>query len=65
MIDSQKRIVYLPTQSFYRAIPADAPQQHGLGPRTVIYDELHAAPNRDLYDVLRTSQGANQNRCLW
>jgi phage terminase large subunit-like protein len=60
VIDSQKRIVYQPTQSFYRAIPADAPQQHGLGPRTVIYDELHAAPNRELYDVLRTSQGAQQ-----
>jgi phage terminase large subunit-like protein len=24
----------------------------------VIYDELHAAPNRELYDVLRTSMGA-------
>jgi phage terminase large subunit-like protein len=27
-------------------------------PRTEIYDELHAAPNRELWDVLTTSVGA-------
>ena len=30
----------------------------------VIYDELHAAPNRELYDVLSTSMGARTQPLL-
>jgi phage terminase large subunit-like protein len=58
IIDSQKRIVYRSTGSFYRAISAEAYSKHGFNASVVIYDELHAAPNRELWDVLSTSQGA-------
>ena len=58
IIDSQKRIVHRPSGSFYRAISAEAYSKHGFNASVVIYDELHAAPNRELYDVLSTSQGA-------
>lgn len=34
--------------------------KHGFNASVVIYDELHAAPNRELWDVLSTSQGARQ-----
>ena len=57
VLDATKRIVVPETNSFLRAIPADAGGSDGFGAATVIYDELHAAPNRDLFDVLRTSQG--------
>ena len=58
IVDSQKRIVYRRTGSVYRAISADAHTKHGFNASLVIYDELHAAPNRELYDVLATSMGA-------
>lgn len=58
IMESQKRIVYRKTGSFYRAISAEAYSKHGFNASCVVYDELHAAPNRELYDVLSTSQGA-------
>jgi len=58
IVDSQKRIVHRNSGSFYRAISAEAYSKHGFNASVVIYDELHAAPNRELWDVLRTSQGA-------
>lgn len=57
---SVKRIVYLPTNSFFQALSADAETKHGGNAHCVIYDELHAAPNRDLWDVLTTSRGARR-----
>jgi phage terminase large subunit-like protein len=58
IVDSQKRIVHRKSGSFYRAISAEAYSKHGFNASVVIYDELHAAPNRELYDVLTTSQSA-------
>lgn len=58
IIDSQKRIVDHKTGSVYRAISAEAYSKHGFNASMVIYDELHAAPNRELWDVLATSMGA-------
>lgn len=60
IIDSQKRIVHRKSGSFYRAISAEAYSKHGFNASVVIYDELHAAPDRRLWDVLATSQGARQ-----
>jgi phage terminase large subunit-like protein len=58
IIDSQKRIVHRKSGSFYRAISAEAYSKHGFNASRVIYDELHAAPSRELWDVLTTSMGA-------
>jgi phage terminase large subunit-like protein len=58
IVDSQKRIVHRQSGSFYRAISAEAYSKHGFNASVVIYDELHAAPSRELWDVLSTSQGA-------
>lgn len=58
IIDSQKRIVHRASGSIYRAISAEAYSKHGFNASVVIYDELHAAQSRDLWDVLSTSQGA-------
>jgi len=56
--DSLKRIVHKKTGSIYRAISAEAHSKHGFNASRVIYDELHAAPSRDLWDVLTSSTGA-------
>ena len=58
IVESQKRIVHPASGSFVKAISAEAYSKHGFNASVVIYDELHAAPNRELWDVLATSQGA-------
>jgi phage terminase large subunit-like protein len=58
IIDSQKRIIHRKTGSFYRAISAEAYSKHGFNASRVLYDELHAAPSRELWDVLTSSTGA-------
>lgn len=57
IIESRKRIVYRQSGSFCQAISAEAYSKHGFNASVVIYDELHCAPNRELWDVLVTSQG--------
>jgi len=58
IIESQKRIIRYDTNSFYRAISAEASTKHGFNAHVVIYDEIHESKNRDLYDVMKTSMGA-------
>jgi phage terminase large subunit-like protein len=58
IIDSQKRIVHRKSGSVYRAISAEAYTKHGYSASRLIYDELHAAATRELWDVLSTSTGA-------
>lgn len=65
IVPSRKRIVYHRHGSFYRAIPADAPSSHGYDASAIIYDELHAAPNRELFTVLRTAVGSRRQPLLF
>jgi phage terminase large subunit-like protein len=58
ILDSQRRIVHRKSGSIYRAISAEAYSKHGFNASRVIYDELHCATSRDLWDVLTTSTGA-------
>ena len=51
-IMSVKRLVYQPTNSFYQVLSAEAYTKHGLNVHAVIFDELHAQPNRELFDVM-------------
>jgi phage terminase large subunit-like protein len=52
VLSSRKRIVYEKTSSFYQVLSAEAFTKHGINPHIVIFDELHAQPNRELWDVL-------------
>lgn len=54
---SVKRLVYQPTNSFYQVLSAEAYTKHGLNVHAVVFDELHAQPNRDLYDVMTKGSG--------
>lgn len=53
-------IVVESERSFYRVLSADAFTKHGLNAHGVVIDELHAQPNRELFDVLVTSTGARR-----
>lgn len=49
---SQKRLVYLPQNSFYQVLSAESYTKHGLNVHGVVFDEIHAQPNRALYGHL-------------
>lgn len=58
--NSVKRILCPASDSFYRAISADAGGAHGFNAHGIIFDEVHTQPNRELWDVLDTSTGARE-----
>ena len=49
---------YHDADSFYSPLAADSQTLDGLNPHGVVYDELHAAPNRELWDVLEDALGS-------
>lgn len=51
-------IVVASSASKLEILSSDADLKHGLNCSTLIYDELHTAPNRELWDVMVTSMGA-------
>ena len=57
ILASQKRLIYLPTNSFYQVLSADAYSKHGFNVSGVIFDELHTQPNRKLFDVMTKGSG--------
>ena len=62
---SVKRLVYQPTNSFYQVLSAEAYTKHGLNVHAVIFDELHAQPNRDLFDVMTKGSGDARKQPLF
>ena len=46
------------TGSVYRVLSAEAFTKEGLSPTMVLFDELHAQPNRELWDVMGLGMGA-------
>ena len=57
ILTSQKRIIYLPTNSFYQVLSAEAYSKHGFNIHGVVFDELHTQPNRKLFDVMTKGSG--------
>lgn len=53
-------IVFPEKGSTYKAISAEAYTKHGLNASGIIFDEVHAQPSRELWDVLNTSTGARR-----
>lgn len=65
IIESKKRIVYKPNNSFYQALSAESYTKHGLNVSAVIFDELHAQPNRSLWDVMTFGAGDAREQPMW
>lgn len=56
----RRSIIVKSERSTYRVISADAHTKHGFNAHGIVFDELHAQPNRELWDVLNTSVGARR-----
>lgn len=57
ILESTKRIEYIPTRSFYQVLSAEAFSKHGFNIHGVVFDELHTQPNRKLFDVMTKGSG--------
>jgi len=55
---------YTATGSIYKVLSSEAFTKEGLNPSVVIYDELHAAPTDELYNVMALAQGTRINPLL-
>ena len=57
ILESQKKLVFKPTNSSYQVLSADVANKHGFNTHGVIFDELHTQPNRKLFDVMLQGSG--------
>lgn len=60
---SSKRIEY--GASFYQVLSAEVGTKHGLNVSGLVLDEVHAQPNRKLYDVLTKGSGDAREQPLY
>lgn len=62
---STKLITDRNSGSFYKVVSAEAYTKHGLNMSACIFDELHAQPNRDLWDVMTFGAGDARIQPIW
>lgn len=55
--ESLKRMVNYGNAGFYQVLSAEVGTKHGINVSGLIFDELHAQPNRKLFDVLTSGSG--------
>lgn len=65
IVESQRKIIYRPTGSILRVLSSDAFSKHGYSPSCVIFDELHAQRNRELWDIMTGAAGAARRQPVW
>lgn len=65
ILSSTKKIIYKPTNSFYQVLSAEAYTKHGFNISGVVFDELHAQPNRNLFDVMTKGSGDARTQPLY
>lgn len=63
--ESRKEIKNTITGTVMKVLSAEAYTKHGINPTVVIFDELHAQPNRELWDVMTFGAGAARKEPLW
>lgn len=62
---SQKMLEDKETGSKYKVLSSEAYTKHGLNVSCCIFDELHAQPNSDLWEVMTTGSGDAREEPLW
>lgn len=62
---SQKIITDRVTGTFYKVVSSEAYTKHGLNISACVFDELHAQPNRDLWDVMTKGAGDARRQPIW
>lgn len=62
---SKKRLKDTVSGTFYQVLSAEAYTKHGLNASAVIFDELHAQPNRELWDIMTFGAGDARAQPIW
>ena len=65
VIPSQKKIILRDGSGFIKVLSSEAYSKHGYNASCVIFDELHAQPNRDLWDIMTFGAGSARNQPVW
>ena len=65
IMGATKRIVNYNNQGFYQVLSAEVGTKHGLNVSGLVLDEVHAQPNRQLYDVLTKGSGDAREQPLF
>lgn len=65
IVESQRTIRFKDTASIMKVLSSEAYSKHGYKPSCVIFDELHAQPNRDLWDVMTFGAGDARKQPVW
>lgn len=65
VVESQKRVICRKNGGVLRVLSSEAYSKHGYSPSCVIFDELHAQPNRDLWDVMTGAAGSGRRQPAW
>ena len=77
IVESRKRVVYRQrvrtgngrykwiVVGMMAVLSSEAYSKHGYKPSCVIFDELHAQPNRDLWEVMTFGAGAGRKQPVW
>lgn len=63
--ESTKEIVDTVTGTKFKVMSSEAYSKHGYKPSAVIFDELHAQPNRDLWDIMTFGAGSARMQPVW
>ncbi len=63
--DSLKTIEDKKSGSIYEVLSAEAFTKHGFKTSACVFDEIHAQPNRDLWDVMTYEAGASRRQPIW
>lgn len=64
IVESQKRLVYLPTRGIYQVLSSEVASKYGYNVHACIFDELLGQPNRKLFDVMTKGSGAARKQPL-
>lgn len=59
-----KRMTFKPLNSYYQVCSAEAYTKDGLNAHGIIFDELHAQPDRRLFDVMTAGSGLSREQPL-
>lgn len=65
LMTATKRIVNYTNTGFYQVLSAEVGTKHGLNVSGLVFDELHAQPDRKLYDVLTKGSGDAREQPLF
>lgn len=65
IVDSVKRVVNYDNAGFYQVLSAEVGTKHGLNVSGLVFDELHAQPNRKLWDVMTKGSGDAREQPLF